>query len=63
MGTGIEYMVENRKDQDLKSVFKLCCYHEPSLKLVSQILEPYLKNKGKKEFTDNLELQKDPRSI
>ncbi len=61
MQTGIEHMLETRKDKDLKAAFQLISVHEPSLKLAANVLEPYIRKKGENLYNDD-KLKRDPRS-
>lgn len=61
MQTGIEHMIDTRKDNELAAAFNLISRNETSLKLVASILEPYIKKKGEQLFTDE-NLKKDPKS-
>jgi len=62
MQTGIEHMIETRKDRDLALAFKLIVKNEASVKKVSDRLEPYIKKKGEQLY-NNENLKKDPKSI
>jgi hypothetical protein len=60
MQSGIEHMIETRKDSELEAAFKLVSHHEPSLKLIANVLEPYIKKKGELLF-DDVKLKTDPK--
>lgn len=62
MASGIEHMIDTRKDSELKAAFKLVINHEPSLKSIALVLEPYIKKKGDSLFNDE-NLKKDPKSM
>jgi len=60
--TGIKFMLNNRKDQELKEVFQLVSKEPTSLKYLTEELDPYIREKGE-ELNQNKDISKDPRLL
>lgn len=62
METGVRYMFNNKKDNELKEAFRMISKHPDSLKAVTEELDPFIRERGD-ELYNNRELAKDPISI
>jgi hypothetical protein len=61
MASGVKFMIDNRKDDELRDAYNFVVHHSDSLKLMAVELEPYIKKKGETLFCDEI-LKKDPKS-
>jgi hypothetical protein len=61
METGIRYMFNNKKDNELKESFRLISKHSDSLKSITDEMDPYIRERGDGLY-NNKELSKDPTS-
>ena len=58
MDTGIRFMLVHEKIEDLTRVFELFSKSPETLKIITEELDPYIKEKGEELF-NNKELSKD----
>jgi hypothetical protein len=61
MDTGVKYMFNNKKENELKEVFLLLLNHTDSLKFITNEMDPFIKERGEALFSDK-PLAKDPIS-
>ena len=61
MDTGIRYMFNNKKLNELKEAFRLIIKNPDSIKNITDELDPYIRDKGE-ELYNNKEIAKDPTS-
>lgn len=61
MDTGISQMFKNKKESELKDVFELFCKHPESFKTITEIMSPYIKERGETIY-NNKDLARDPTS-
>ena len=62
MGTGIKYMIDNRKDFDLHEAYNFIVNNSESLKFMALELEPYIRKRGDALYQDE-SMKKDQKSI
>ena len=60
--TGITFMLKNRKDQELKDMYKLVNKEPTSLKCIIDELDQYIREKGD-ELIQNKDISKDPKLL
>lgn len=61
MDTGIRYMFVNKKENDLKEAYTLFSKSPESLKAITEVMGPYIKERGDQIYS-NKELARDPTS-
>lgn len=59
MDTGIQFMFDNKKESELKETFLLFSRSSESLKVITDILNPYIRERGEKIY-QNKEIARDP---
>lgn len=59
METGVRYMFNNKKDNELKDAYRLISKHPDSLKAITEELDPFIRERGD-ELYNNRDLAKDP---
>ena len=59
MDTGIQYMFDNKKENDLSEIFALFSRSLDSLKVIAEIMNPYIRERGDSLYL-NKELARDP---
>ena len=62
MDTGVKNMLENNKDGELKNLYSLFKYYEPSLHEISRIFRAYIEKRGN-ALRSNKEIFKDPKKM
>ena len=60
--TGITFMLNNKKKQELKDIYKLISKEPNSLKCIMEELDPYIKGKGE-DLKANSAISKDPKLL
>jgi hypothetical protein len=60
--TGIKFMLNNRKDQELKEIYQLVSKEPTSLKSITDELDPYIREKGE-ELNQNKDISRDPKLL
>jgi hypothetical protein len=59
MDTGIPFMLKNKKDEEIKEAYTLISRFPDSLKVISEVFDPYIRERGDELYKDK-ELTKDP---
>ena len=62
MDTGIPYMLENKRNEELKKAFKLLNFYPKSLEVIIKAFQPYIKARGE-DINQNKEITKDPKKF
>ena len=62
MDTGIPYMFNTKRNEELKNAFKLFKLHPNSLNVITEAFQPYIRNRGE-EIHQNKEITKDPKKF
>ena len=62
MDTGIPYMFQNKRTEELKQAYELMKLYPDSLKVITNAFLPYIKKRGE-EIGGNKEISKDPRQF
>ena len=62
MDTGVKNMLETKKDEQLKNIYKLFRLYPASLEEIKKEFDPYIRNRGKTLY-ENKELSKDPKKF
>lgn len=60
--TGINFMLKNRKDQELKDMYLLVSKDPDSFKCMTDELDPYIREKGD-ELNQNKDISRDPKLL
>ena len=62
MDTGIPYMFNNKRNDELKKAYELISLYPESLKVITEAFQPYIKKRGE-EIYQNKEISKDPKKF
>ena len=62
MDTGIPYMFENKRTDELTKAYQLFNLYPVSLKVITNAFQPYIKKRGE-EISQNKEISKDPKKF
>ena len=62
MDTGIPYMFENKRTDELTKAYQLFNLYPISLKVITNAFQPYIKKRGE-EISQNKEISKDPKKF
>ena len=62
MDTGISYMFDNKKNEELKIAYDLISLYPDSLKVITTAFQPYIRKRGE-EIRENKEISKDPKQF
>ena len=62
MDTGIPYMFNTKRNEELKNTFQLFKYHPQSLDVITGAFVPYIRKRGE-DINQNKEITKDPKKF
>ena len=62
MDTGLSYMFDNKRNDELKKAYDLFSLYPDSLKVITKSFKPYIKRRGE-EIGKNREVSRDPRKF
>ena len=62
METGIPYMFQTKRNEELQKTFQLFKLHPQSLNVINNAFQPYIRKRGE-EINQNKEISKDPKKF